>query len=225
MSQIEKNTVKATNQLKDKYIFVHEKENSPIKILFLGNSITLHGVKEDIGWYNAWGMAASSEENDYVHLVMSELEKSGISSSFCIGQISSWETQYQRGSEILDTFEEAREFNADIIIMRFIENCSCAGFDINVFEDEYKKLIDYFNPNEKAKVILTTGFWKHPGDSAIIKTGKERNYPCIYLGDLGEDDKMKAIGLFEHSGVANHPGDLGMRKIADLILNEIKNIL
>lgn len=43
------------------------------------------------------------------------------------------------------------------------------------------------------KVILTTGFWKHPGDAAITEYGKEYGLPVIELGDLGDDEKMKAI--------------------------------
>ncbi|MCY2988855.1 MAG: glycoside hydrolase family 127 protein [Planctomycetota bacterium] len=43
------------------------------RILFLGNSITLHGPKADIDWTGNWGMAASSEDKDYVHLVTSAL--------------------------------------------------------------------------------------------------------------------------------------------------------
>ena len=50
----------------------------------------------------------------------------------------------------------------------------------------------------------------------------ERGAPCVELGDLGENEQMKAIGLFEHKGVANHPGDLGMQKIAERILEKIK---
>jgi hypothetical protein len=35
---------------------------------------------------------------------------------------------------------------------------------------------------------------------------------------LGPDPENRAIGRFWHDGVANHPGDLGMRRLADLIL-------
>ncbi|MDY5230548.1 MAG: hypothetical protein SPH44_05425 [Eubacteriales bacterium] len=37
--------------------------------MFVGNSITRHEVKTDIGLHNDWGMAVSALENGYVHII------------------------------------------------------------------------------------------------------------------------------------------------------------
>lgn len=146
-------------------------------------------------------------------------------SVFCICQVAEWEAAYKNGETKHYLFEDARNFEADIIVMRFIENCPSNDFDSEKFKCEMNALLKYFDKSQKAKVVLTTSFWKHPGDVAILEYAKERGIPCVQLGDLGEQDEMKAIGLFEHKGVACHPGDLGMKKIAERIYAELEKLI
>ena len=226
MQQIEKNSVSATNQLeKNSYVTYIQESGKGKRVMFVGNSITRHGVLPEIGWHWDWGMAASASENDYVHLLVDKINMIEPDASFCICQVAEWECKYKNGSEYLQLYESAKDFNADVIVFRMIENCPTQDFCKDAFYREYQKLIDYLNPIGKAKIILTTGFWKHPGDDTIILIAKEREYPYVYLGELGENDKMKAIGLFEHTGIANHPGDLGMKRIAELIWEKIKEVI
>ena len=225
-SQLEKNTVNAKGQLTDsKSVRFFDVGNGGKRIMFVGNSITLHGVLKEIGWNNEWGMAASAAENDYVHILMKNVKEYEPRAAFCICQVAAWESNYKNGKEKYPLYEKARVFDADIIITRFVENCPGKEFDGAVFKKEMADLIEYLNPSGKAKIILTTGFWHHPGDSYIADYGKENNLTVIPLGDLGEDDKMMAKGLFNHSGVAMHPGDLGMETIAARIFKVLKNLL
>ena len=61
------------------------------KVLFLGNSITRHGPKADIGWTRDWGMAATSEDKDYVHLLGRQLAKvAGAAPQIRMGTLWSW---------------------------------------------------------------------------------------------------------------------------------------
>lgn len=40
----------------------------------------------------------------------------------------------------------------------------------------------------------------------------------VDAGLLGFGNENKATGLFSHKGVANHPGDAGMKRLAELVL-------
>ena len=142
--------------------------------------------------------------------------------SFCICQVSEWEQSYKNGSAVLSKYKTARDFDADLIVLRFIENVPKSEYDPAAFLRELDALVNYLNASGKAKIIITTGFWKHPGDSDVRSYAENKGIPCVELGDLGEMDEMKAIGLFAHSGVANHPGDKGMRAIAERIMEALK---
>ena len=226
-SQMDKNTVDAENQLKESDVVKFDNPCGKGKrIMFLGNSITLHGVKPDIGWNACYGMAASAKENDYVHLLESKITEIDKDAAFCVCQGASFEVNYNTPENIdYSVWDEARKFGADIIVFRLIENCKKALWNTENFRKELDKFLAFLGAGKDTKLVITTGFWKHPGDAFLREYAAEKGMPLVELGDLGEQDEMKAIGLFEHNGVANHPGDKGMAAIADRIFDKLKNLL
>ena len=225
-SQMDKNTVSSKNQLNEtKLVRFINLGGKGKKVMFVGNSITLHGILPSIGWNNEWGMAASAKEKDYVHILIDKINELEPDSQFCICQVAEWEGNYQEGNTRHYLYENARNFDADIVVMRFIENCKKDNFDFDLFKKELNLLMSFLDKSKKAKVVMTTGFWRHPGDVAIMEYAEENGLPCVLLGDLGEQDEMKALGLFKHEGVANHPGDIGMKNIAERIFVEIEKLL
>lgn len=223
---MKKNTVNASKQLPEsELIKFYNQCGSGKRIMLIGNSITLHGVKPDIGWEYEHGMAASSKEKDYVHLLMNKINSVSSDNAFCVCQAANWEMAYKDGDSTFKLYENAREFGADILIFRIMENCPADNFDSEAFKREAKKLLSYLDASGSAQIILTTPFWHHPGEESIEELAEEMNLPLVRLGDLGERDEMKALGLFWHDGVANHPGDLGMQHIADRIFEKVKAFL
>ena len=65
------------------------------RVLFLGNSITLHGPAPAIGWTGNWGMAASAEHLDYVHLLTADIAAvSGEQPTVMVKNIADFERGY-----------------------------------------------------------------------------------------------------------------------------------
>ena len=220
---IEKNNVSAHQQVqKRNYIEIFD-NGGKINVLFIGNSITRHEPKSEIGWDNDWGMAASSRENDYVHVTVKLLEEKLGKVNYCIANCGEWELNYYQ-DELLTEWEKARNFKADIVIIRIGENILNARdkFKEYPIAPRYAKMVEYFSSNPSAKVVVTDLFWHYEEiDNAIHTVAKEKGYPLVCLNDLGKAEENMAIGQFGHSGVAIHPNDVGMRKIAERIVEKI----
>ena len=84
-------------------------------------------------------------------------------------------------------------------------------------------MLRFFDPESHARLVITTMFWRSPEKDAIIRrVAGETGAVLVEMGDLGDTDAMMAVGLFEHNGVAHHPGDKGMEVIAGRLLEAAK---
>ena len=215
------NTVSAENQLGGESLTSRGNAKKGLKVLFVGNSITKHGYKADIGWYGDWGMAASCEENDYVHRTVAMLEERYGEIDFYIAQCALWERNYDRTEEVLnESYSDARDFSADIVVIRIGENMPKGSAP--ACKPQFAEMIKFFASNPNAKVIVTDSFWRNDArDGMIREIAEENGYVFCHLCDLELDESNMAIGLFEHKGVAKHPSDKGMEMIAKRIFESI----
>ena len=221
---IEKNNVSALNQLSEENLFQTFNNAGKRRLLFVGNSITRHGPKPEIGWENDWGMAASKKENDYVHVTVAMLEKIEGEIDYCIVNCGEWETEYYN-EKVLEKYFDVRDFRADTIIIRIGENIWNARdkFQEYSLEIYFEKLVKFFASCESARVIITGMFWPHEEIEASLEVvAKKMGVPFVKLDDLCVDENM-AIGQYAHGGVCLHPNDEGMRKIAERIVCAINN--
>ncbi len=99
------------------------------RILFLGNSITLHAPAANIGWTGNWGMAASSEDKDFVHLLTEQVAKAaGGKPKIIVRNIA----DFERGLETFDIQERLKEelaFRPELVILAIGENCATPDSD------------------------------------------------------------------------------------------------
>ena len=221
MLDIKQNTVAAHDQMvnvSSTVSFMGDK-NAPLKILVVGNSITRHGPKPEIGWDRDWGMAASAPEKDYVHLLYTKLCAAGVEPYMMIRQASGWEVGIL-DEKVLDKFAEERAFDADIVVYRLGENVKKETK--YAFCEKLEAFIGHICP--RGKVVFTTNFWKNEiVDDSIRNLAAKRGEVCTDICCEGEE--QTAIGLFWHKGVAMHPGDKGMEMIAERVAGAILETL
>ena len=223
MSRIDENTVNAEGQVALSDRIVVKESGADFRILFVGNSITKHGPAPEIGWHGNWGMAASREENDYVHVAVDMLSKRIGNVDYMICHMSKWERNFWDIS-VLSELSAASNFDPDIVVIRLGDNMWHVReeFEKRDVVSCFKRMVDFFAPNPNTRVIVTDLFWRGESvDKIIYEVCEKYGYTLVKIGDLGADDENMAIGKFDHHGVSVHPGDLGMRRIAERIVDKI----
>lgn len=196
------------------------------KVLFLGNSITKHGPKADIGWSGNWGMAASAEGKDYVHLFTKALtEKQGIAPEILVKNIADFERAHA-GYDIAGKLKDAIDFQADLIIVAIGENVPGLKTpeDQSALQSSVTKLLAAMKGDRQPTILVRSCFWANAAKDAALKAA------CAAVGGVfvdisnlskDEGNYARSERPFKHAGVANHPGDKGMAAIAGAILGSL----
>ncbi len=207
------------------------------RILFLGNSITLHPPLAERGWHGNWGMAASALDKDYVHQLTSQINqltggslrlalvdpaKKNADGSAMLGEANVvniadiLERSYAKyDPERLRAQVAARP---DVVVLQFGENVRMDAFDAAAFTRALERLVADLKASSDPVIFFTSQIYgTHPALERIKQQVVAADPGRRVLVDLGA-----FRGDAKNNGFLDHPSDQGMRLIADTLLKAMQ---
>ena len=191
------------------------------RVLILGNSVTRHGPRPQIGWTNDFGMAASSIDKDFAHVLAAKVKAEFPAASFALANVAgTLERKFQKGLELDKDFGWMREWQPDAVVMFFGANCP-KDYDAKAdgkFGQAVEQLRNYLANGGKTKFLISEGFYKRPVLDAE-KAAVAAKYGDVYapMDDIRSRDDVR--------GRFNHPSDNGMRLIAERFWDRLEPLI
>lgn len=198
------------------------------KVLFLGNSITLHGPKSDIGWTGNWGMAASAPEKDFVHLLLDQITReAGGKPEVKIRNLADFERRLL-DFPLEEGLKEELAFEANLVIVALGENATSPKTEAEreTFSRAFDNLLAKLAAHGQPTILVRNSFWPDDAKDQLMQQAARRaNAVYVDLEKLGADPSHAAGSerQIEHAGVAAHPGDKGMEAIAARLWKSLRD--
>lgn len=197
------------------------------KILFLGNSITRHGLASY--WWGDWGMAAETRDGDYVHLFAAALAERGIEVDYEAFNFYGWEGMAHDRAETLQLLEPKLSPYLTLVVCQLGENVQQA----EGLRADYEDLIAFIRSHAvRARILAVSPFWPQPEVKEAERLAAESmNVSFVDLSDIwGRQEYMCPDGYkvygddgmvhpVRHQGVLRHPGPKGHAEIASRLLS------
>ena len=193
------------------------------KVLIIGNSYTRHNPAtifingQTVKWRGKWGMAASAQSKDYVHLLKSYAKAQNEDVAFMIKTIYEYEHNPNMYQDQLSMLDEPAALNADIIILAIGTNIDADRKDY--VADAYRAMIDKLDPDHNATIICA--MLLGVADSVkyeMYRVANEKGCVWVDLTDKNTGEYL-AVEQYGENGVGWHYGDYGMKMVADNIWN------
>lgn len=208
----------------------HKPSITKAKWVAIGNSITWHPINSY--WWGEYGMAASKRENDYVHVLNEKLKGLDSNASFKIAWAVEWERNHN-GYD-LSYFDEYFDGDETLVVIRLGENVT----SLTNYEADFRLLVQHIKSLAPNAQIVISGVFMTASSNLAAKDTAQKNVSdsegCTWLSlkeldttenrnkvgnqVMGDDGQLHAI---DNQTVADHPGDKGMKAIADAIYNLI----
>lgn len=202
----------------------------------LGNSITCNDIDDEGLWWGNWGMAASNEDNDYIHIVSKWLGAQSVKPvTTTVLDLKKWELASDRNT-IQKDYEEYFNEYTDLVTIQTGENITEYMETLGMDYDSLVKMIREKAPNAQI-LMLGEVLWpsediesaKHAacdayGVTFVDMTEFLNGYESFYKSAIGAevagtDGESHTI---TNEVVAAHPNDEGMACIAQQVINQIQ---
>lgn len=181
------------------------------RILFLGNSLTLHPPSPTIGWTGNWGMAASAAANDYAHVLTARIP-GAVLEAVNVSALETDPTHFDPAS-----VDSSLARSPDLVVVELGDNAT----DASAFQSAYAALIAHIAASGSATILCTSTWWHSAAmDRAIQETSIAAGTLYADIGGLYADpvNRASAEQSFQDPSIGIHPGDAGMKRIADVLL-------
>ena len=201
--------------------------NTPSRILILGNSITRHRPKADVGWDVDWGMAASAIENDFAHILLKRFTEAarGVVPEAIVDNVATLEVDYAT-FDARKQLAEYADFKADVMVLAIGENVPelKTEEEQNRFRTVVTDFLTMIQESGTSKFYVRSSFWPNEVKDEMMRQACEAvGGTFVDIHHLADDESNYARSEREywHDGVAAHPGDKGMAAIADAIWDAV----
>ena len=206
-----------------------------ISVLVVGNSITQHAPSESLGWYDNWGMAASAIDKDYYAVLNKMVEEAYPDFSVEFNRSAAYPFEKSVTTsltadymQILDSSigVDIKKFSPDVITFQWGDNVK------NCTRDSYAyaltQVVDYCRSvKPDMAIVFSQHFYGSSGDDkclAVEDVAKAKSVSYVKLFPCNTPDN-RAGSAFANSGVAGHPGEKGMKAIAETFFPAVKKAL
>ena len=167
-------------------------------------------------------MAASAQEKDYVHLLLNRIAKAaGGKPQVMVKNIADFERRLN-DYNLRDELKQELAFEADVIIIAVGENASPAKTPEAKaqFRKAFASLLAELKQHGRPTIFVRGQFWRDADKDELMKQScEDAGGTFVDNSKLGSEESniARPERHIEHAGVAGHPGDKGMKEIADAL--------